>query len=345
MTAETMVDEYYERYRRQTHEELFRQLMAGLPAQVDSVAAGWRKAENAVGSLAAELRADLARLAPTWSGTGSREYQYRLRLVVAYAEKLAEEATAMRTGLEVMSGALADARRRAAPDRPEPPAPQLDAAAAALGGLTALGRTMPDDERAKARERVAAIVARLAADYAIADHRSWPASMPVEPPGMPTGLGTPAPVGADPMPTTPSTEDSAVTALAGAGVFTGAPAATTTAAVVGAPLASPAGPVTSLVGAEPVLGGVPRHVTGHSGAGQTATAVTGGAPMGMMPPPMAGGVIGGRPVDGYAVTDPRVADEGTAWSVEDGADRRHDSDAPPPILGDRPAGSTVDQLS
>lgn len=328
MTVETMVDEYYERYRRQPHEELFRQLMAGLPTQVDTVAAGWRKAENAIGSLATELRADLARLALTWTGTGSREYQYRLGLVVAYAEKLAEEATAMRTGLEVMSGSLADAQRRAAPDQPEPPAPQVDAATAVLGGLTALGRTMSDDERAKARERVAAIVARLAADYAIADHRAWPASMPVEPPGMPAGSGTPTPVATG----SSIVETDGVTALAGDGVFTGAPAGTAAGTLAGPPAATPAGSVTSLVGAAPVLGGSARHVTGHSGSGQS-TGTAGAAPMGMMPPPMAGGVIGGRPADGYAITDPRVADESTAWSAEDTVDRDQSLDAPPSILG------------
>lgn len=329
MVADEMVDEYYERYRRQTHEELFRQLMAGLPAQADTVAASWRKAENAIESLAVGLRADLERLASRWSGTGSREYQYRLGLVVAYAGKLAEEAAAMRTGLAVMSGSLAEAQRRAAPDQPEPP---VDAAATAFGGLTALGRTLPEEERAKARERVAVIVARLAAEYAVADHRSWPASMPVEPPGMPAGVGTIDPVLAKTEPTAPPTREDGATELAGDGVFGPAPAGAS-AAVTGLSPASPPPPVSSLVGAGPVLGGGTRHVVAQGAHGGGQSTATGAPPMGGMPPPMAGGVIGGRSSDGYAITDPRVADGSTAWSGDDKADRSRDLDAPPAILG------------
>src|SRR5262245_38966035 len=190
MVTAAMPDEYYERYRRLSHEQLFRELMAGSPAQVERVAGAWRAAGEAVGALAAELRADLTRLASTWSGLGSQEYTYRLGLVVAYAQKLAEEATAMRTGLGVMSGALTETQRLAEPDRPEPP---VDATVAAFGGFAALGRTMAADEKAKAHERVAVLVARLAAEYGVADHRSWPTTMPVEPADLPAGAGSVAP--------------------------------------------------------------------------------------------------------------------------------------------------------
>lgn len=339
MVADEMVDEYYERYRHLPHEELYEQLMAGVPRQVNTVATSWHRAGTAIESLAVELRADLKRLALTWSGTGSREYQYRLGLVVAYAEKLAAEAAAMRTGLAVMSDALADAQRRAEPDRPEPPAPPVDAAAASLGGFAALGRTMPEEERAKARERIAVIVARLAAQYAVADHRNWPASMPVEPPGMPTGGGTVTPVESETeTAASPVDAEGDTTELASDGVFGGAPVGAGAALASLPPAPQSPQPVTSLVGAGPVLGGLPGHVDRHGAPGggpSTATVSGAGAPMGALPPPMAGGVLGGRPADGYAITDPRVADESTAWSGEDKTDRNADIDAPPSILGNR----------
>ena len=38
-----MVDEYYERYRRHSHTDLYRQLRAGEPQRVERVADVWRK--------------------------------------------------------------------------------------------------------------------------------------------------------------------------------------------------------------------------------------------------------------------------------------------------------------
>ncbi|WP_460849690.1 WXG100 family type VII secretion target, partial [Phytohabitans suffuscus] len=183
-----MPDEYYERYRQLRHEELYRQLMAGSPKRLAKVEGAWRRAAESAESVATGLRADLARLAPRWEGKGSREFQYRIGLVVAFAQKLGEEAAALRIGLDLMSGALADAQRRV--DQPAPvqtPArPDVSAGGVVDGSF---GHVLATDEQAKARERIAALVARLAGEYALAEHRNWPAAVPEPPPGLPGSVG------------------------------------------------------------------------------------------------------------------------------------------------------------
>lgn len=334
MVADVTVDEYYERYRQQTHEELFRLLMAGLPAQVDTIADTWHTVEAILGTLATALHDDFARVVPTWTGTGSREFQYRLGLITAFAQKLAEEAAAIRSGLTVMSGSLTDAQRRAESDRPEASQTQSDAMAVALG------HTMSADERAKARERVSMVVAHLAAEYAVTEHRSWPATIPVEPDGLPTGgivdVGAMREtVEAIVVPTT--AESAEATALAGAGTFGVAP---DVGGLPGMSASSSPAPPSTLSGAGPMLAGVGGHLisraTGGEGRAGGGTAGTGAGTAGA--PLMAAGAGGGagvvgRSADGYAITDPRLASDGNAWSVDGKLEWDGEADAPPSILG------------
>ncbi|GAA3734395.1 hypothetical protein GCM10022225_15960 [Plantactinospora mayteni] len=331
-----MVDDYHERYRQQTHEELYRQLMAGLPVQVDSVADTWHTVEEAVGSVATALRDDLARVLPTWTGPGSREFHYRLGLIISYAAKLAEEAAAMRTGLAVMAGSLAETQRQVEPDRPEASRGRHDE--------TFFGHVMSEEERVKARERVSVLVARLAAEYAVTDHRSWPATIPVAPSDLPVVGGLvgdlrlpPAVTDPDPSQLAPEVPAS-TTALAGAGAFGEAPGGVGALAAA-APSASPQ-PASSLSGAGPALAGLGSHLitraagtegrSSSGAAGQGGAAAAGGVPM--MGAAGAAG-LAGRPADGYPIIDPRLAADGTAWSADGKLEWSGEADAPPPILG------------
>ncbi|MEO3922473.1 hypothetical protein ABGB07_01105 [Micromonosporaceae bacterium B7E4] len=335
-----MVDEYHERYRQQTHEELYRLLMAGLPAQVDSIADTWHTVEGTIGSIATGLHDDLTRMLPTWTGPGSREFQYRLGLIISFAGKLAEEAAAMRSGLTVMSGSLAEAQRQAEADRPELAQARYDEFSPVLG------HTLSEEERAKARERVSAQVARLAAEYAVTDHRSWPATIPVEPSDLPVvgglvDLDLPAAVTLpEPSPIAPELP-AATTALAGAGGFGDAPGAGTLAA---ASSPSAAQPTSSLSGAGPALAGLGNHLItrtagaeGRPGSGGASPGTTTGAAAGTGAVPMMGAAgaagLAGRPAEGYPITDPRLAGEGTAWSADGKLDWSGEADAPPSILG------------
>ncbi|MDW5327936.1 hypothetical protein [Plantactinospora sp. KLBMP9567] len=336
-----MVDEYHERYRQQSHEELYRLLMAGLPAQVDSIADTWHTVEGTVGSVATGLHEDLTRLLPTWTGPGSREFQYRLGLIISFAGRLAEEAAAMRSGLTVMSGSLAGVQRQVEADRPELAQARYDELSPVLG------HTLSEEERAKARERVSAQVARLAAEYAVTDHRSWPATIPVEPSDLPVvgglvgDLDLPAAITVPEPPRVGPEVPTATTALAGAGAFGDAPG---TGALAAAPSSSPAQPTSSLSGAGPALAGLGNHLitraAGAEGRPGSATAGPGAATgmgVGAGAAPMMGAAgaagLAGRPADGYPIPDPRLAGDDSTWSADGKLDWSGEADAPPSILG------------
>jgi hypothetical protein len=324
MAGVPMADEFYERYRHLSQRELYHLLMAGSPVQVSNVAGAWRAAGDAIESVVKSLRANLALLLPEWRSAGSREFEFRMNLVVAFAEKLATEAAAIRNGLTVMGEALEETQRRVEPDRPE----HTEAAAATTG--LALGHVQSAEEQAKARERVAVLVARLAAEYAVTDHRSWPASIPA-PPGL---------IGESAVEVAPSEMEAteakppAGTMLAGAGGFGAGGVAS-----VGA-VSTPAAPLATLGGASPglaaVAGVAATSAARSEGTGRTTTGAVGG-PMPMM---MGGaGMAGGRVGDGgYAVVDPRLGDD--AWSTGDTVSwDGGDGDAPPAILDGRDPAS------
>src|SRR5690606_29305715 len=100
-------------YQQIAHPTLYRQLCAGDPGHVERVAGTWHVAAASVRAVAADLSAGLAELSQSWCGPGAREYHQRMAQLQAWAEELADEAEAVRTGLSIMSGALATAKREA----------------------------------------------------------------------------------------------------------------------------------------------------------------------------------------------------------------------------------------
>lgn len=187
-----MVDGLYERYRKFGHAELYRMVQAGKPRQVENVADMWASLADTAGALAAALRRDLARLQPDWIGRASDEYHHRLTALVRYAQMLADEAGAIRDGLIGMAHALAGAQGKAEP--PEP-APVLGSTVDAVLG-SEVGRVMPVTERQRAHERIVSLVAKLAAEYGVADHSNWPANVPEPPAHLPALAGASTVAGA-----------------------------------------------------------------------------------------------------------------------------------------------------
>jgi len=315
-----MPDEFYERYRKLSHQELYRLLMLGSPAQVDRVADGWRAIETALDDAAARLRRDLAKMLPDWHGPGSREFQYRIGLVAAYAQKLADEAAAIRTGLAVMAAALADSQRLAEPD--QQPSTGDFRLAAVLG--PELGHAMVEEEQTRARERIATLVAQLSADYTTADHRRWPATLPAVPVDMPGTEGLASAAALNPLAAPPPVVGGP--GLAGTGDFR-APAGGVPPALAPLPAAMLGGAAPGLLGAPPAIAPGSRS-TDSRASGQ---APAGGAGAGMAP--MAGMGMAGRPAGDYPVNDPRLIDDGTAWSSAETIAWGDESDPPPHVLG------------
>jgi hypothetical protein len=321
----TVVDELYERYRQLSHAELYRQLGAGSPAQVEALTTVWRRVEEALQALTAGLGQDLLTLQQSWTGVGSQEYQYRLGLAVTWAEALRTEAAAIRTGLSLMAGMLADAQRRAEPD-PD------DGGEWAFDGLLgpALGHSVPAAEKARAHERLARLVAELAAGYGIVDHRTWPAALPDVPVDLP-GEGVPG------VPVAGSV--GAVIQRAGEDVGLvddSVPAAPPPAAP---PLSSSAVPGASmLAGAGSGLAAAHTgHLVDHASYRGT-TEATAGSAAGQAPvaPMMGGGAPGAAvspagTVGGYH----RPFEDDTSWLTGEQSLWVEASDEPPPsVLGD-----------
>jgi len=208
-----MPDELYAQYRQLSHQELYDRLKSGDPAQVEALVTAWKSIETTASGLAASLSADLDRLMQTWDSAAGWEFHYRVSLIAAYAQMLAEEFASIHNGLSAMSGALADAKGEAEPPEAIPPPPKTPgevAAATLLGGTgtlisgvvgNALGHQPDPAAQRRAHERMVNVVADLAGEYRVAEYGTWPPSVPTAPAELPARHPT-APASATTQPTT-----------------------------------------------------------------------------------------------------------------------------------------------
>jgi uncharacterized protein YukE len=331
-----MPDEYYQRYRRYSHDELYRQLLQGSPAVLSRQADAWRRAGATAATLATRLRRDLTGLAARWTGLGSDEFAGRIGLIAAYAQDLADEAASIGVGAEAMSRALAEAQRQAQPSPaptvaagagPDPVAVRAALLSAATGWSTpeavlgsTLGHVPTAEEQSAAHERMVVLVAELAALYGVVDQANWPTAIPDAPAGMP---GDVVPIVEEP--------DRATGGLAGAGVLDPmmrGPGGAVPGGIgltmpgglsaVGGPVGAPV-PAAMLSGAAPGLAGAAKgSVSTGTTAGPVAGATSAGAAAGAMPMMMAGGgVIGHQP--GSTAVGNEVVEEGSDWWTGQGA--------------------------
>ena len=107
------MSEYTQRYQHVSHQQLYDGVMAGQPGQIDGVAAQWTALKGMLDGLSRELSGDLDKLANTWTGSASQEFQRRLTLVTDYADKLGEGMADVSRGLTLMAGELRTAREQA----------------------------------------------------------------------------------------------------------------------------------------------------------------------------------------------------------------------------------------
>jgi uncharacterized protein YukE len=92
-------DEFIARYQGVSHEDLWHQLKAGDPDQVDRLAAAWKSLHDTAHSLATSLSQDLDRLTAGWVSSSGTEYQRRVHLIAGYSQTMAEEFTGLQQGL------------------------------------------------------------------------------------------------------------------------------------------------------------------------------------------------------------------------------------------------------
>jgi len=166
-----MADEFYEKYKHLSHQELYRMLHAGVPRQVDGVGDTWASVASTLSGLADSLRQDMGKLLGGFDGSASQVVVEGLSALAQRAKTLSEEATAMRTGLIAMAQALAAAKRQAEAPQ-QVPAALTQTVSFVLGAE--VGHLPTPEEQARSRERMVWLVARLAAQYGLAEHANWP---------------------------------------------------------------------------------------------------------------------------------------------------------------------------
>ncbi|MEV4513977.1 hypothetical protein AB0K00_34090 [Dactylosporangium sp. NPDC049525] len=319
-----MSNEYTAHYAGKSHRELYDQLMAGNPDQVDLVSADWRFAESTARHIAGEIDKDLRNL--DWKGDAGTEYRLRLGVVSGFSGNLADDQGVVKTTLTTIAGALRTAQKHA--DNPEDTDDNDSMwGGAATGGAVAglpgaivggfLGHQRDEQQKKEAQERMVKLLADLAVDYVVnqnmvVDPVAPPIALPggdpgsdVNPQGGPS-VTTPRKVpGVNAFGTinTSTTDDVAVVST-GPGTNDGTDPSQT---VVGQP---PTG--TSLLGLETGVVGAGALVAGTALAGQLVTVSGGGPGLGvstsLASSVPAGGVLGqpgaGRG-DGGATTGQR----------------------------------------
>src|SRR5690242_1562846 len=104
-----MTNEYTAHYAGKSHRELYDQLMAGDPEQIETVATDWHTAETTARHIASEIEKDLRNL--DWKGDAGTEYRSRLGMVKTFSGNLAEDQSTVKKTLNTIAGALRTAQK------------------------------------------------------------------------------------------------------------------------------------------------------------------------------------------------------------------------------------------
>ncbi|GAA1851201.1 hypothetical protein [Asanoa iriomotensis] len=190
------------RYAGMSHRELYDQLFAGSPCQIENTVAAWKSAERQADTLAGTIDTDLQRVLAGWEGAAGTEFRDRVGKISTFSRELSGNFLATHSGLSQMSAALSDAQAKAETPEEHDDNDKLWSGAAdgaskgallgpagALGGALLggfMGHNQDEEEKERARQRMAALVAGVATSYEVADRFDWRPFEP-PPPGLPEG--------------------------------------------------------------------------------------------------------------------------------------------------------------
>ncbi|HEX5540319.1 MAG TPA: hypothetical protein VFX60_01955 [Micromonospora sp.] len=191
-----MPDEFQQRYEHLSHRQLYSQLMAGDPEQVERLASQWSSLQTTADGLARSLQSDLNKLTAGWSSAAGTEFSRRIGLIKTFADNLAAEFGNVDRGLMLMAGPLRRAKAQAEhPDETDDHDKAVKGAVvggviggpagAVVGGF--FGHRQDQAEQERARKRMVQLIAGLAAEYDVTDHANWPVQVVSPPPDLPRG--------------------------------------------------------------------------------------------------------------------------------------------------------------
>lgn len=175
-------------YARFSHADLYAQLQAGQPDQVEGLAATWSSMGNTLSSLSAGLTKDLQRLKGSWDSVSGDEFGRRIAVITEFTADLSENSSKINTGLRAAAADLRSAQSKA-----EDPAETDDhdstiggavigtVVAGPVGGLVGaeLGHQRDKEQKAQAKNRMVAVVTQLGGDYQLESDRYLVVDTPV----------------------------------------------------------------------------------------------------------------------------------------------------------------------
>jgi uncharacterized protein YukE len=192
-----VADQNHDIYATHSHRELYDQLMAGKPDQVDGHAATLRRLHETLDGLSRTLSTDLQELGNAWSSSSGQEYTSRIGAITTYSSAISQNFSTLSTNLSAMASDLRTAQKQAqSPDKTDGNSNMVKDAAiggavfgvpgAVIGGI--FGHNQDEEAKQKAQEQMARLVANLAGQYqAHNDRAPQPAPQPVNLPGGGSG--------------------------------------------------------------------------------------------------------------------------------------------------------------
>lgn len=175
-----MSDHNLDVYSTHSHRELYDQLMAGKPDQVDGHAATLRRLHETLDGLSRTLSTDLQELGNAWSSSSGQEYTRRVGAITAYSGTISDDFSTLGTHLSTMASYLRTAQKQAeSPDKTDGNGNMVKDAAigaavfgvpgAVIGGI--FGHNQDEEAKQKAHEQMVKLVAGLAGQYQLSDQR------------------------------------------------------------------------------------------------------------------------------------------------------------------------------
>ncbi|HEY3505127.1 MAG TPA: hypothetical protein VGN37_20370 [Actinocatenispora sp.] len=177
-----------EKYKKYSHDDLYKWLKAGDPNQVDGLLDEWKKIVDGTHDMSTNLDTELETLGGQWTSASGDEFDRRMGKVSSFANNLSIDIGTFRTTLQSMSTELRNAQKQNEdPENTDDNDSTVGGAvvgyvvAGPVGGLVGgiMGHNRDKEQREQAKNRMVQLVAGLAGEYQTGEY-DWTAP-PIDP--------------------------------------------------------------------------------------------------------------------------------------------------------------------